>query len=72
MRRYVESDTPLGKLPLQTVYEDYRNVEGVKQPFIIHWSMPGRIWARKIDEIKQNVPSTMRNLTLPPSDLEEI
>jgi hypothetical protein len=35
VRRYVESDTPLGKLPLQTDYEDYRNVQGVKQPFII-------------------------------------
>ena len=56
VRRYVESDTPLGKLPLQTDYEDYRDVEGVKQPFMIRWSMPGRIWGRKIDEIKQNVP----------------
>jgi photosynthetic reaction center cytochrome c subunit len=56
VRRYLESDTPLGKLPLQTDYEDYRDVEGVKQPFMIHWSMPGRVWGRKIDEIKQNVP----------------
>jgi hypothetical protein len=56
VRRYTESDTPLGKLPLQTDYEDYRDVDGVKQPFLIHWSFPGRIWGRKIDEIKQNVP----------------
>ena len=56
VRRYTESDTPLGKLPLQTDYEDYRDVEGVKQPFLIHWSFPGRVWGRKIDEIKQNVP----------------
>ena len=55
VRRYTESDTPLGKLPLQIDYEDYREVDGVKQPFLIHWSMPGRIWGRKIDEIKQNV-----------------
>ena len=56
VRRYMESDTPLGKLPLQIDYEDYREVDGIKQPFLIHWSFPGRIWGRKIDEIKQNVP----------------
>jgi hypothetical protein len=56
VRRYSESDTPLGKLPLQTNYEDYREVDGIKQPFLIHWSLPGRVWGRKIDEIKQNVP----------------
>jgi hypothetical protein len=56
VRRYTESDTPLGKLPLQVDYEDYREVDGIKQPFLIHWSFPGRIWGRKIDEIKQNVP----------------
>jgi photosynthetic reaction center cytochrome c subunit len=55
VRRYTESSTPLGKLPLQTDYEDYRDVDGIKQPFLIHWSFPGRVWGRKIDEIKQNV-----------------
>jgi len=55
VRRYVETDTPLGKLPFQTDYEDYREVDGIKQPFLIHYSFPGRIWGRKIDEIKQNV-----------------
>ena len=56
VRRYTESDTLLGKLPLQVDYEDYRAVDGIKQPFLIHWSMPGRTWGRKIDDIKQNVP----------------
>jgi hypothetical protein len=41
--------------PLQTDYEDYREIDGIKQPFLIHWSMPGRTWGRKIAEIKQNV-----------------
>jgi len=27
----------------------------VKLPFLIHWAFPGRIWGRKITEIKQNV-----------------
>src|ERR1041384_336242 len=56
VRRYTEPDTPLGKLPLQIDYEDYRTVDGIQQPFLIHWSFPGRIWGRKIDEIKQNIP----------------
>jgi hypothetical protein len=51
----VESETVLGMFPLQTDYEDYRDVDGIKQPFLIRWSMPGRSWGRKIAEIKQNV-----------------
>ena len=56
VRRYTESDTVLGKLPLQTDYEDYSDVDGIKQPFLIHWAFPGRIWGRKLVEIKHNVP----------------
>ncbi len=55
VRRYVESDTILGKFPLQTDYDDFREVDGVRQPFLIRWSFPGRSWGRKIDEVKQNV-----------------
>jgi hypothetical protein len=55
LRRYMESETLLGMFPLQTDYEDYRDVDGIKQPFLIRWSMPGRSWGRKIAEIKQNV-----------------
>jgi hypothetical protein len=55
LRRYTESETILGMFPLQTDYEDYRDADGIKQPFLIRWSMPGRSWGRKIAEIKQNV-----------------
>ena len=55
LRRYMESETVLGMFPLQTDYEDYREVDGIKQPFLIRWSMPGRSWGRKIVEMKQNV-----------------
>ena len=55
VRRYTESETILGKFPLQTDFEDFRAVDGVKQPFLIRWSFPGRSWGRKIDEVKQNV-----------------
>ena len=56
VRRYVESDTVLGKFPLQTDYDDFREVDGVRQPFLIRWSLPGRSWGRKINEVRQNVP----------------
>jgi photosynthetic reaction center cytochrome c subunit len=55
VRRYTESDTILGKFPLQTDFDDFREVDGVKQPFLIRWSFPGRSWGRKVDEVKQNV-----------------
>jgi photosynthetic reaction center cytochrome c subunit len=55
LRRYVESETFLGKFPLQTDYEDYREIDGIKQPFLIRWSIPGRSWGRKITEMRQNV-----------------
>ena len=55
LRRYTESETFLGMFPLQTDFGDYRDVDGIKQPFLIHWSMPGRVWGRKIAEMKQNV-----------------
>ena len=55
VRRYMESEMVLGMFPLQTDYEDYRDVDAIKQPFLIRWSMPGRSWGRKIAEIKQNV-----------------
>jgi hypothetical protein len=55
IRRYSESETILGKFPLQIDYEDFREVDGVKQPFLIRWSFPGRSWGRKIDEVRQNL-----------------
>jgi len=56
LRRYLESELLLGMFPLQTDYSDYREVDGIKQPFLIRWSMPGRSWGRQVSEIKQNVP----------------
>lgn len=55
VRKYSEAKTVLGQFPTQTDYEDYREVDGVKLPFTIRWSIPGRSWGRKITEVKQNV-----------------
>lgn len=56
VRKYFESRTVLGQLPLQIDYEDYRSVDGFKLPFMIRWSIPGRSWGRKITEARQNAP----------------
>lgn len=56
VRRYSEAKTVLGQFPTQTDYEDYREVDGVKLPFAVRWSIPGRTWGRKINEVRQNVP----------------
>ena len=55
VRRYRESKTVLGPFPLQTDYDDYQVVDGVKLPLSIRWSMPGRVWGRRIVEVKHNV-----------------
>jgi hypothetical protein len=55
VRKYTEAKLTLGQFPTQTDYEDYREVGGVKLPFMIRWSIPGRTWGRKITEVKQNV-----------------
>lgn len=56
VRKYSEAKTVLGQFPTQTDYEDYREVDGVRLPFAVRWSIPGRAWGRKITEVKQNVP----------------
>jgi photosynthetic reaction center cytochrome c subunit len=67
VRRYVESELFLGMFPLQTDYEDYREVDGIRQPFLIRWSMPGRSWGRKIVELKQNVAIDDTQFNPPPA-----
>ena len=56
VRKHSEAKLALGQFPTQTDYEDFRAVDGVKIPFMIRWSIPGRSWGRKISEVKQNVP----------------
>jgi photosynthetic reaction center cytochrome c subunit len=55
IRRYRESKTVLGPFPLQVDFEDYQVVDGIKLPLTIRWSMPGRVWGRRIAEVKHNV-----------------
>ena len=59
LRRISYNETMIGIIPEQTDFEDYREVEGVKLPFLIRVSsveVGNPIVTRKFDEIKLNVP----------------
>jgi photosynthetic reaction center cytochrome c subunit len=58
VRRLSYADTPIGVIPTQFDFEDYRDVDGVKLPFTMKVSSvePGFVSTRKYTEIKLNVP----------------
>jgi len=57
LRRVVTTDTVIGSTPVQTDYEDYREVDGVKVPMTIRTSAVDQSMAgtRKFTEVKYNV-----------------
>jgi hypothetical protein len=62
--RYVE--TPLGRLPTQVDYADYRAADGVKVPFRWTLARPGNRFTIQIDSVQQNVPIDEGKFTPPP------
>jgi outer membrane lipoprotein-sorting protein len=54
MIRYTEN--PLGRMPVQIDYADYRDVEGVKTPFRWTLSRPNGRFTIQLNEVKANVP----------------
>jgi hypothetical protein len=58
VRRTTSTTTPVGTIPEQVDFSDYRDVEGMKLPFTIKVSTvdPTYNVVRKISEIKLNVP----------------
>ena len=59
--------TMIGPVPEQTDFEDYRDVDGVKLPFVIRASFidPADGWTRKFTEIKQNIPVDETKFNMP-------
>jgi hypothetical protein len=49
-------ETPLGRLPTQIDYADYREVSGVRIPFSWTLARPGGRFTIQISEAKQNIP----------------
>jgi photosynthetic reaction center cytochrome c subunit len=62
--RYTE--TPLGRLPTQIDYSEYRDADGVKVPF--RWSLarPGNRFTIQVDQLQQNVPVDDAKFNPPP------
>ena len=66
-------ETPVGTLPTQMDYGDYRTVEGIKVPFRLRtWrSGPGYLWSTiELEQVQQNVPvddATFARPTTPPA-----
>jgi hypothetical protein len=54
MVRYVE--TPVGRIPTQIDYDDYRDADGVKIPFTWTVARPQGRFTIKVDETSSNVP----------------
>lgn len=65
LQRHLVVKTPLGSYPYEIKYEDYREVDGIKLPFALHWSCPGLQWSRKITEVKHNVAIEDAKFNLP-------
>jgi photosynthetic reaction center cytochrome c subunit len=58
LRRISYMETPIGVIPNQIDFEDYRDVDGVKVPFTVRVLSvePGLVSTRKYTEIKLNAP----------------
>jgi len=60
LRRHILELTVFGGFQIQADFDDYREVGGVKMPFIVRWSSPGGAWGTKISlkilEVRQNEP----------------
>lgn len=56
LRQVRYADTPVGRMPTQIDYADYREVNGVKMPFRWTLSRPNGRFTIQIAEVKANVP----------------
>jgi photosynthetic reaction center cytochrome c subunit len=64
-------ETPLGQLPTQIDYADYREAGGVKIPFRWTLARPGGRFTIQISEVKENVPVDDAKFAKPPAPPEE-
>jgi len=56
VRVMIFDESPLGVNPMQIEYGDYREVEGVKVPYLLTFTEPGSSYSIQIEEVRQNVP----------------
>jgi hypothetical protein len=64
-------ETPLGRMPTQIDYADYREAGGVKIPFRWTLARPNGRFTIQVSEVKQNVPVDDAKFAKPPAPAEE-
>jgi hypothetical protein len=64
-------ETPLGRMPTQIDYADYREVGGVKIPFRWTLARPGGRFTIQVGEVKENVPVDDAKFAKPPAPPED-
>jgi hypothetical protein len=71
LRRHIEEQTIFGGFQIRADFEDYRDVGGVKIPFVVRWSSPGGAWGTrtsfKVLEVQQNQPIDDEKFGGPPA-----
>ena len=65
LRMVYYTQTALGRLPQQTDYSDYRQVDGVKVPFQWTVSRPGGQSTVQVAQVQQNVPIPGSKFAIP-------
>ena len=66
LRRLVTITSPVGQIPTQTDYDDYRDVAGVKVPFTVSVSSVNGSATRKYTSIDLGAPVDAKLFTAPP------
>ncbi|MGB9361572.1 MAG: hypothetical protein WCA99_08215, partial [Candidatus Sulfotelmatobacter sp.] len=64
-------ETPLGRLPTQIDYADYREIGGVRIPFRWTLARPSGVFTIQATDVKQNVPVDDAKFAKPPAPAEE-
>jgi photosynthetic reaction center cytochrome c subunit len=64
-------ETPLGRLPTQIDYADYREASGVKIPYRWTLARPGGRFTIQVSQVKDNVPVDDSKFAKPPAPPEE-
>jgi len=64
-------ETPLGRMPTQIDYADYREAGGVKIPFRWTLARPGGRFTIQVSEVKENVPVDDEKFAKPAAQAEQ-
>ncbi len=72
LRVSTEIDSPLGAIPQDAYYEDYRDVSGVKVPFLIRIVRADGVTIYKWEQIQANIPVDSRLFEKPAEKPKEV